>query len=134
MRVGPEAPRGTMDTLFVQLIRWAQTAGFESLNLGMAPLTTAPGSWHRPSSWPVMVARHWGERFYHVRGLRQFKDKFTPDWCARYLVAPPGVSMLMAQIDLARLIFGGWTGLIARGEAGSARALAFTAGQGARKT
>src|SRR5215467_12500977 len=43
MRVGPEAPRGTMDYLFVQVIRWAQTAGFEVLNLGMAPLLTAPG-------------------------------------------------------------------------------------------
>ncbi len=119
MRVGPAAPRGTMDYLFVQVIRWAQTAGFEVLNLGMAPLLTAPGSWHRPSSWPIMVARQWGERFYHMRGLRQFKEKFHPDWTARYLVAPPGVNMLLAQLDLARLIFGGWTGLVARGEAGS---------------
>jgi phosphatidylglycerol lysyltransferase len=115
MRVRPEAPRGTMDYLIVQLIRWAQSSGFEILNLGMAPVMAAPGSWHRPSSWPVMVARQFGERFYHFRGLRQFKDKFTPDWRARYLVAPPGVSMGMAQIDLARLISGGWTGAVARG-------------------
>jgi len=119
MRVGPAAPRGTMDYLFVQVIHCAQTAGFEVLNLGMAPLLTAPGSWHRPSNWPIMVARQWGERFYHMRGLRQFKEKFHPDWTARYLVAPPGVNMLLAQLDLARLIFGGWTGLVARGEAGS---------------
>jgi lysylphosphatidylglycerol synthetase-like protein (DUF2156 family) len=147
MRVGPEAPRGTMDYLFVQLIRWAQTAGFEILNLGMAPLLTAPGSWHRPSSWPIMVARQWGERFYHMRGLRQwgerfyhmrglrqFKEKFHPDWSARYFVASPGLNMLMAQLDLARLIFGGWTGLVARGEAGSTRGRAFIPGQGAHKT
>jgi phosphatidylglycerol lysyltransferase len=114
MRVGPESPRGTMDYLIVQLIRWAQSSGFEILNLGMAPLMATPGSWHRPSSWPVMVARQFGERFYHFRGLRQFKDKFTPDWCVRYLVAPPGVSMLRAQIDLARLISGGWAGLVGR--------------------
>ena len=113
MRVGPEAPRGTMDSLFVQVIRWAQTAGFEVLNLGMAPLLTAPGAWHRPSSWPIMVARRWGERVYRMRGLRQFKEKFHPDWSARYLVAPPGVNMLLAQLDLACLIFGGWTGLVA---------------------
>jgi lysylphosphatidylglycerol synthetase-like protein (DUF2156 family) len=132
MRVGPEAPRGTMDSLFVQVIRWAQTAGFEVLNLGMAPLLTAPGSWHRPSSWPIMVARQWGERFYHMRGLRQFKEKFHPDWSARYLAAPPGVNMLLAQLDLARLIFGGWTGLVARGETGSARGRARAPGQGAQ--
>jgi phosphatidylglycerol lysyltransferase len=82
MRVAPEAPRGTMDYLIVQLIRWAQSSGFEILNLGMAPVMAVPGSWHRPSSWPVMVARQFGKRFYHVRGLRQFKDKFTPDWRA----------------------------------------------------
>jgi phosphatidylglycerol lysyltransferase len=52
---------------------------------------------------------------FHFRGLRQFKDKFTPDWRARYLVAPPGVSMVMAQLDLTRLISGGWTGAVARG-------------------
>jgi lysylphosphatidylglycerol synthetase-like protein (DUF2156 family) len=133
MRVGPEAPRGTMDYLFVQVIRWAQTAGFEVLNLGMAPLLTAPGSWHRPSGWPIMVARQWGERFYHMRGLRQFKEKFHPDWSARYLVAPPGVNMLLAQLDLVRLIFGGWTGLVARGEAGSTRGRVCTPGQGAHQ-
>ena len=134
MRVGPEAPRGTMDYLFVQVIRWAQTAGFEVLNLGMAPLLTTPGSWHRPSSWPIMVARRWGERFYHMRGLRQFKEKFHPDWTARYLVAPPGVNMLLAQLDLARLIFGGWTGVVARGEAGSTGRRACTPGQGTQRT
>jgi len=133
MRVGPEAPRGTMDYLFVQVIRWAQTAGFEVLNLGMAPLLTAPGPWHWPSSWPIMVARQWGERFYHMRGLRQFKEKFHPDWSARYLVAPPGVHMLLAQLDLVRLIFGGWTGLVTRGEAGSTRGRVCTPGQGAHK-
>jgi len=133
MRVGPEAPRGTMDYLFVQVIRWAQTAGFEVLNLGMAPLLAAPGSWHRPSSWPIMVARQWGERFYHMRGLRQFKEKFHPDWFARYLVAPPGVHMLLAQLDLVRLIFGGWTGLVTRGEARSTRGRVCTPGQGAHK-
>jgi phosphatidylglycerol lysyltransferase len=115
MRVTPEAPRGTMDYLIVQLIRWPQSSGFEILNLGMAPVMAVPGSWHRPSSWPVMVARQFGKRFYHFRGLRQFKDKFTPDWRARYLVALPGVSMVMAQIDLARLISGGWTGVVATG-------------------
>ena len=134
MRVGPEAPRGTMDYLFVQVIRWAQTAGFEVLNLGMAPLLTAPGSWHRPSSWPILVARRWGERFYHMRGLRQFKEKFHPDWSARYLVAPPGVNMLLAQLDLVRLIFGGWTGLVARDEAGSTGRRACTPGQGTQRT
>ena len=39
MRFGPDAPRGAMDFLFVELMLWGRAQGYRWLNLGMAPLT-----------------------------------------------------------------------------------------------
>ena len=52
MRFGPDAPRGAMDYLFIELMLWGQREGYRWFNLGMAPLSgleahpLAP-AWHR---------------------------------------------------------------------------------------
>ena len=51
MRFGPDAPRGAMDFLFIELMLWARVQGYRWLNLGMAPLSGLP--------FP-MVALGWG--------------------------------------------------------------------------
>jgi phosphatidylglycerol lysyltransferase len=104
MRHTPDAPRGTMDYLFVELMVWARAEGFSTFNLGMAPLAglaehpLAP-LWHKLGGG---VARH-GSRFYGFEGLRAFKAKFDPVWAPRYLAAPPG-GLVPSMIDVTRLI------------------------------
>ena len=38
MRFGPDAPRGAMDYLFIELMLWGRREGYRWFNLGMAPL------------------------------------------------------------------------------------------------
>ena len=79
--------------------------------LGMAPLAgmathrLAP-RWHRLGR--LLFAR--GENFYNFRGLRAFKEKFDPEWEARYLVAPGGLMPLIMLADIAALIAEGLNG------------------------
>jgi phosphatidylglycerol lysyltransferase len=115
MRFGPDAPRGAMDYLFVELMLWARANNFRWFNLGMAPLAglerhpLAP-AWHRVGNF---VFRH-GEHFYNFDGLRRYKAKFDPVWEPRYLVAPGGVALPRILIDVSVLIAGGMKELFAR--------------------
>jgi phosphatidylglycerol lysyltransferase len=115
MRFGPDAPRNAMDFLFVELMLWARTQGYEWFNLGMAPLAgleqhpLAP-AWHRVGNF---VFRH-GEHFYNFEGLRHYKAKFRPVWEPRYLVAPGGIALPRILLDVSALIAGGITGLFGK--------------------
>jgi len=115
MRFGPDAPRGAMDYLFIELMLWGARAGYRRFNLGMAPLAglethpLAP-AWHRVGNF---IFRH-GEHFYNFEGLRRYKAKFEPAWEPRYLVARGGIALPRVLIDVSTLIAGGVKELFAR--------------------
>jgi len=115
MRFGPDAPRGAMDYLFIELMLWGQREGYRWFNLGMAPLSgleahpLAP-AWHRVGNF---IFRH-GEHFYNFEGLRRYKAKFEPSWEPRYLVARGGIALPRVLIDVSVLIAGGMKELFAR--------------------
>jgi len=105
MRHRGDAPKGTMDFLFAELMLWGRANGFERFSLGMAPLSgmsqhRLAGRWNRFAN---LIARH-GERFYGFVGLRRFKAKYDPVWRTRYLAAPGGMHLPSALIDVTRLI------------------------------
>jgi len=112
MRHLPGAPMGTMDFLFAKVILHFQSLGFERFNLGMAPMSgmasheLAP-RWHRFGRF----AFERGGRFYNFRGLRSFKEKFDPQWEARYLAAPGGIAPFFVLADVAALINTGARGV-----------------------
>ena len=81
----------------------APLAGLEQHPL--APL------WHKLGH---LIFEH-GENFYNFEGLRNYKDKFDPEWRPRYLACPGGVVNLpSALIDTSRLISGGWRGMVSK--------------------
>jgi phosphatidylglycerol lysyltransferase len=108
MRFGPDAPRGAMDYLFVELLLWARAQGYQWLNLGMAPLAglekhpLAP-AWHRVGNF---IFRH-GEHFFNFDGLRRYKSKFDPVWVSKYLASPGGLALPRVLLDVSVLISGG---------------------------
>ncbi|QFY62457.1 bifunctional lysylphosphatidylglycerol flippase/synthetase MprF [Rhizobium grahamii] len=113
MRFSPDAPKGSMDFLFVQIMEYLRNEGFAHFNLGMAPLSgmskreTAP-VWDRIGS---TVFEH-GERFYNFKGLRAFKSKFHPQWHPRYLAVSGGGNPMIALMDATLLIGGGLKGVV----------------------
>ncbi len=105
MRHVDDAPSGTMDFLFVQLMVWAGAQGYARFSLGMAPLSGIEGRRLSPT-WAKLASfafRH-GERFYGFKGLRAYKEKFAPDWEPRYIAGPHGVGLVQAMRDLSRLV------------------------------
>jgi phosphatidylglycerol lysyltransferase len=115
MRFGPDAPRGTMDYLFIKLMLWGRGEGYRWFNLGMAPLSGLENRalaplWHRMGSF---LFRH-GESFYNFEGLRRYKEKFDPVWEPRYLASPGGLHLPRVLLDVSTLISGGLKELITK--------------------
>ena len=104
MRHVDDAPRGTMDFLFVELFLWAKAQGYAWFNLGMAPLSGLAD--HRLAPFWHKIGRQIAQRggaYYGFEGLRAFKSKFDPVWTPRYLAAPPS-GLAAALLDATRLI------------------------------
>ncbi|GEO40982.1 hypothetical protein SAE02_51300 [Skermanella aerolata] len=115
MRYLPDASPFTMDYLFTKLLLWAKERGYEAFSLGVAPLSGLDARalapfWNRIGA---MVFRR-GESFYNFRGLRQYKQKFSPNWEPRYLACPGGLGTARVLTDATALISGGVRGAIAK--------------------
>ncbi|MBZ0111009.1 MAG: bifunctional lysylphosphatidylglycerol flippase/synthetase MprF [Thermoanaerobaculia bacterium] len=115
MRYGPDAPRGVMTYLFTELMLWGAGQGYRWFSMGMAPLSGLDQRqgvplWNRVGG---LVYRH-GEHFYNFQGLRQYKEKFDPQWEGRYLAAPGGLALPQILANVTTLISGGVRGVFSR--------------------
>ncbi len=115
MRHRALATHGVMDYLFVELMLWGKRAGYRWFNLGMAPLAGLSGGslaplWDRAGAF---LFQH-GEHFYNFEGLRSYKAKFDPVWSPRYLACPGGIALPFVLVDIAALVSGGVSGVVAR--------------------
>jgi phosphatidylglycerol lysyltransferase len=109
MRYRTDAPRDAMQGLFVHLLLWARSEGYQRFRLGMAPLSGFEDSpvapfWNRLGR---ALYRH-GERIYSFQGLRAYKEKFSPVWEPQYLAYPGGLRLPLVLGDIAALISGGY--------------------------
>jgi len=115
MRFLPQAPDGVMEYLFTCLMLWGKAQGYRYFNLGMAPFSGLENRalaplWNRLGAF---VFRY-GEHFYNFQGLRQYKEKFDPQWRPRYLASPGGLALPQIFANLATLISGGMKGVVAK--------------------
>jgi phosphatidylglycerol lysyltransferase len=115
MRYLPEAAEDVMEYLFVSLMLWGKAQGYRWFNLGMAPFSGLENRalaplWNRLGAF---VFRY-GEHFYNFQGLRQYKEKFDPEWRPRYLASPGGLALPQIFANLATLISGGVKGVVAK--------------------
>lgn len=105
MRHCRDAPSGTMDFLFVHLMLWGRAQGYHRFSLGAAPLSGIDPRRLSPlwAKAAALLFNH-GERFYGFKGLRAYKDKFSPRWEPRFIASPGGLSFVHGMADLAALI------------------------------
>jgi phosphatidylglycerol lysyltransferase len=115
MRYTPEVLDGAMDFLFTNLMIWGREQGYRRFCLGMAPLAglearaLAP-RWNRVAQ---LIFRH-GEHFYNFQGLRQYKEKFDPEWEPRYLASPGGLAIPRIFLSIATLTSGSMRGIVGK--------------------
>jgi phosphatidylglycerol lysyltransferase len=113
MRHVPDAEKNTMDFLFIELMLQLKEEGFAGFSLGMAPLSgfmkhENARLWDR---FGMMIYKK-GKHFYNFEGLRNFKNKFNPQWVPRYLATTQkGVSPFLSLVDIAALTSGGIKGV-----------------------
>lgn len=113
MRYGSDAPRNSMDLLFLHLIAWGQGEGYAEFDLGMAPLSGLDA--HRLASTTTRLGQFMyteGGGLYGFEGLRAFKQKFAPRWDSLYIAAPTGWMLGPALADAALLSSGGLLGAL----------------------
>lgn len=86
MRKIPNTPHGTMDVLFIHIMKWAKNHEYQSCSLGMAPLANVGNS---PTSLFSEKIIHkvfsYGKFSYNIKGLKEFKSKFASVWEPKYL-------------------------------------------------
>jgi phosphatidylglycerol lysyltransferase len=115
MRHSPDAPSGTMEYLFVKAMAWGKEQGYQRFSLGMAPFSGLSERALAPL-WGRLGAtlfRH-GEHFYNFRGVRQYKEKFHPEWSPRYLAAPGRLALPRVLSAIATLVNRGIGGVVSR--------------------
>ncbi|MDH3327795.1 MAG: bifunctional lysylphosphatidylglycerol flippase/synthetase MprF [Desulfobulbaceae bacterium] len=107
MRYCNDAPHGIMDFIFIEIMLWGKSQGYQWFSLGMVPLAglepeKAASLW---SNIGTFVYRH-GEHFYNFKGLRSYKGKFDPLWQPRYIASPGVLQLPTIFANLTALIGG----------------------------
>lgn len=100
MRHLPDAPPNTMDYLLMNVLQAAHEAGHATFNLGLAPLTSSTKAETSPEVRIINAVGRLNPGFISVDGLRQFKNKFEPDWDSQYLVYQ-GLPTALPKIGIA---------------------------------
>lgn len=85
IRKSVDAPGGVNDALIVALIEYCKVHHYKYLNLGLAPLSGIEEAKDLPEK-TLKFAYEKLQQFRHYRGLRDFKEKFLPEWKNKYLI------------------------------------------------
>ncbi|WP_341485979.1 bifunctional lysylphosphatidylglycerol flippase/synthetase MprF [Thioclava sp. GXIMD4215] len=107
MRHLPERASGVMEFLFTELLLHFKALDYQSFSLGNAPLSGLENrrGARLSSQLGAFIYRH-GGHFYNFEGLRDFKQKFDPDWEPVYVAVPPRANAIATATDLLTLISG----------------------------
>jgi phosphatidylglycerol lysyltransferase len=103
MRRRARIENGTMDYLFITMLRWAKAQGASTFSLGLSALSgLSENSDNLSTERALRYIYENINRFYNFKGLHAFKEKFQPQWQARYLVYPGLPSLPMVGTALVR--------------------------------
>ena len=113
MRYDEKALIDSMEFLFINIMLWGKEEGYKKFNLGMAPLSGLEcrgntSLWNKLGSF---VFKN-GGNFYNFLGLKNFKNKFNPEWRPKYIALSGNFGLPSTLNDIAVLVSGGIKGVI----------------------
>lgn len=98
-----DAPNGVIDFILLELFTYLKNQGCTSVNLGLAAMSGI----EEANTFPEKSMKFAYERisfFSHYKGLRDFKEKFSPLWYNKYLVYSHDYDLLQAPIVLNKVV------------------------------
>ncbi|EDM36659.1 hypothetical protein PBAL39_25365 [Pedobacter sp. BAL39] len=103
IRKTKDAPNGVIDFIMVALFDHLKLAGYQSVNLGFAPMSGLADARNFPER-SMKFAYEKISAFSHYKGLRAAKEKFTPEWFNKYLIYDQDYDLLQVPAVLTKVI------------------------------
>ncbi len=103
IRKTQDAPKGVMEFILIELIKHLKSQNINSLNLGFAPMSGIDDA----QTFPERSMKFAYERirsFSNYKGLREFKEKFDPEWNNKYLIYEHDYDLLQIPVVLTKVI------------------------------
>ncbi|MBK5203498.1 MAG: lysylphosphatidylglycerol synthetase family protein [Prolixibacteraceae bacterium] len=103
MRKTADAPNGTMDFLFVGMFDYLKETGFKTCNIGMVPMSGIENPENLQERL-IKVAYEKIKQFEHYKSLREYKEKFKPNWHMMYLAYNDPYDLIYLPVALEQVI------------------------------
>lgn len=103
MRKTKDAPNGVMDFIMIALFEHAKSRGYRYVNMGFAPISVANET-KSFSEKTVKFAYNRIKALQQHKGIRDYKQKFDPEWNDRYLVYDQDYDLFQVPAVLAKVI------------------------------
>ena len=103
LRKTSDAPGGTVDYMIVEMFNYFRSAGIRYVNLGFAAMAGLDDP-HNFTEQSMKFAYEKIRSFSHFKGLREYKEKFSPVWNDKYLIYNQDYDLLRAPAVLSKVI------------------------------
>ena len=103
IRKTKDAPNGIMDYILIALFNYLKSQNYKAVNLGLAPMS---GIEH-PKTFQDKSMKFAFEKikaFSHHKGLRNFKEKFSPTWQNQYVIFSDDYDLIQIPRILSKVI------------------------------
>ena len=103
IRKTKDAPNGIMDFVLIELFTYLKANNYKAVNIGFAPISGIVDASTLPER-SMKFAYEKIKSFAHYKGLREYKEKFEPDWHNQYLIYQHDYDLLQVPSILTRVI------------------------------
>ncbi len=105
IRKNNDAPGGNMDLLILKLMEYCREKGLDYMNMGMAPFSGIENSKPGISLSSVLHRLYQKNNLFRQhRGLKEFKDKFDPEWRSKFLIYDHDYDLLSIPLVMHKVM------------------------------
>ncbi len=103
IRKTADAPNGVLDFIMIEMFNYLRMQNFKFVNLGFAPMSGL----NDPHTFPEKSMKFAYDKirsFSHYKGLRDFKEKYSPIWYNKYLIYDNDYDLIQVPRVLSKII------------------------------
>ncbi|NVO09630.1 MAG: bifunctional lysylphosphatidylglycerol flippase/synthetase MprF [Bacteroidales bacterium] len=103
MRKTADAPNGILDFIMIEMFNHLKSKNFRYVNLGFAPMSGLNDP-HTFTEKSMKFAYEKIRSFSHYKGMRDFKEKYSPIWYNKYLIYENDYDLIQVPRVLSAII------------------------------